>query len=400
MKAKTQSFSRLIIILIAASAAIISANGDSLDNWTPANVDTSLSGGPYGSVLRSVAFGNGRWVAVGQYASSDNASIQTSEDGINWALRTTGDFSIFDLFDVTYANGVFVAVGWDAYFGRNIYSSTNGINWTPHTTTPATFYAVTYGKGRFVAVGNTTNDQNIYFSTNGANWVATDSGSYPNYLRDVAYGANIFVAVDGAGYLYQSSNGTFWTSAANDRASDRISFCNGLFFVPAGQGTNLISSDGLNWTLVTNNTGDAFGHVINAGGVFVALGGTNVYSSMNGTNWQKRNFQITTNGVPTDLAFGAQNIVITGYASPSVPTSRPLAYVSEPLVFVAARNSFPPQLTISGLTGRTYRIDILTDVTSSSWQNLTNLNLTNGPVTWTDMQATNSSRFYRAVLLP
>jgi hypothetical protein len=58
-------------------------------------------------------------------------------------------------------------------------------------------------------------------------------------------------------------------------------------------------------------------------------------------------------------------------------------------------------LNLSGLNGRTNRIDYSTNLeTGSGWQALTNIVLTNSPQAWTDSAATNGQRFYRAVLLP
>src|SRR5436190_3900085 len=147
-------FSGKFFCLLVALLSLASVRADPLDNWTSANVNIAPGGFSLNGLnFNAAAFGNGRYVAVGQYASSDAATVQTSEDGTNWTLRHN-DFSIFDLFDVTYGNGLFVAVGWDADTGRNIYSSTNGIDWTPHTTAMANVYAVAFGNGTFVAVGD------------------------------------------------------------------------------------------------------------------------------------------------------------------------------------------------------------------------------------------------------
>jgi len=61
--------------------------------------------------------------------------LQTSDDGVNWTSRDGHNATyIRDLYDVTFRNGTFVAVGWDWFGGGNIYHSTNGINWTSHNT--------------------------------------------------------------------------------------------------------------------------------------------------------------------------------------------------------------------------------------------------------------------------
>jgi len=58
-----------------------------------------------GNELEGVAYGNGRFVVVGE-----GGTILTSPDGVNWAAQASGTGN--NLEAVTYANGRFVAVGW------------------------------------------------------------------------------------------------------------------------------------------------------------------------------------------------------------------------------------------------------------------------------------------------
>src|ERR1700754_4204991 len=114
----------LVILSIATTKA------DPLDNWTSSQMPTNFPGSLQ---LFSIAYGNGRYVGVGEYFGEDNGFVQASADGRHRTIRSQHDFSILDLFDVTFGNGKFVAVGWDFFSGKNIYSSANGINWSPHT---------------------------------------------------------------------------------------------------------------------------------------------------------------------------------------------------------------------------------------------------------------------------
>jgi hypothetical protein len=376
--------------------ALTSAKADPLDHWST----NQLAGGPASPDLMAVAYGNGQFVAVGEYDGDDNGFVQTSGDGMSWTLQSKHDFSILDLFDVTFGNNLFVAVGWDFFGGQNIYTSTNGINWAPHTTAMANVFAVAHGNGQFVAVGDgvnlnssTMSSNNVYFSADGTNWTATDSGvpaTATTPLTDVAYGNNQFVAVGGPGYIYPLFN---HSGITNNAAGRKVSFCNGFFFIPAGPGTNLMSTDGLSWSPVTNNTAVTFGHVIYAGGNYVAISATNVFSSRDGTNWIHRNLQLPPSGTFADLTSADRNVLVAGVSGPT-------AFLSDPFVALGFSAGFPPQLTVSGLTNRTYRIEMTTNLSPVNWQTLTNITLTNAPVLWTDPQPTNSQRFYRAVLLP
>jgi hypothetical protein len=68
--------------------------------------------------------------------------------GTTWTLRVPGSN---DLHGVTYGNGRFVAVG----SGGTILTSPDGVKWTRRTSgTNNLLYGVTYGNGLFVAVGD------------------------------------------------------------------------------------------------------------------------------------------------------------------------------------------------------------------------------------------------------
>ena len=107
-----------------------------------------------GNDLFGVAYGNGRFVAVGGYVEdyfgllSSASVILTSPDGVSWTERTSGTRN--RLSDVTYGNGLFVAVGG----GGTILTSPDGVNWTARISGTSRFLrGVAYGNGRFVAVG-------------------------------------------------------------------------------------------------------------------------------------------------------------------------------------------------------------------------------------------------------
>jgi hypothetical protein len=399
----------LIVAFLLVSSPSLRA--DALDNWTRSQVSTNPFG-DYGIWLLGVTYGNGRYVAVGQYVEDDYGVVETSEDGMNWTMRSQRNGLIWDLWDVAYGNGIFVAVGWDAYDGANVYHSTNGINWTSHTTKISNFYGVTYGGGLFVAVGDGwlvggtsgKTNRNIYTSPDGITWTARNSGSPINDVRDikdVAYGAGRFVAVDGQGYFYTSTTGSTWTRSFNSNAGGRVSYCNSFFIVPAGPGTNLVSTDGLTWSLLTNNSASTFGRVIYANGLYAALSGTNVFTSTNGTNWIPHNLHAPSNVNLSEITFGNRNIVAVGYLFPPLPMV-PVAYVSDSIVTAGMKSGFPPQLSISGLQGRSYRIECANTLPGAAniWWTNTTVQLPSSPYVWTDTTATNSQRFYRAVLLP
>jgi len=71
-----------------------------------------------------------------------------TEAGTIWTKRTSGTKN--HLVDVTYGNGIFVAVGLNG----TILTSRDGVKWTKRVSgTKSDLGGVTYGNGTFVAVG-------------------------------------------------------------------------------------------------------------------------------------------------------------------------------------------------------------------------------------------------------
>jgi len=59
---------------------------------------------PEGGYFNRIYYGNNTFIVVG-----GSGHIMTSDNGSDWVSQDSGDSS--DLFDVVYANGLFVAVG-------------------------------------------------------------------------------------------------------------------------------------------------------------------------------------------------------------------------------------------------------------------------------------------------
>src|SRR5262245_32691804 len=92
---------------------------DPLETWhvrTPPAFAAALN-------LEGVAFGNGRWVVVG-----DDGVILSSTDGVEWNAEVNPAPASLD--DVVFGNGVFVAVGSQP---NNLLTSPDGQHWTKQT---------------------------------------------------------------------------------------------------------------------------------------------------------------------------------------------------------------------------------------------------------------------------
>ena len=162
------------IYVAAGNNGLLYSSTDSGVTWA------SRTSGFGSNIIQTVTYGNNLFVAVG-----DTGLISTSTDGVTWTARTA-NVAANSLNHVIYAGGLFVAVGAGANGGTGgITTSTDGITWTKRTT-PTTssteLFAVAYGNGYYVAVGN-ANTAAGYYSTNGTTWTAL-----PTSLSSSSYG--------------------------------------------------------------------------------------------------------------------------------------------------------------------------------------------------------------------
>ena len=371
--------------------------GDVLEYWTTNQITTNHFG------LSHVAYGNGRYVAVGDY--SDSGGVYSSDDGLSWTFRAM-DPNAWGL-NLSYANGRFTGVSpWGI-----VASSINGINWT-FSYLPSSFFDlyvkgdVTYGNGLYVVVGDTNGVGNIVTSADGVNWTPRAINMTPGgHIGSVVYGAGKFVAIGNDGYEYVSSTGTDVWLRSTIPGGSQIGFANGLFIVPLNSQTNLLSADGISWSAVSTGITNSFGKVNYGNGIFMSAKTGALVTSTDGTNWIQFANPLPGDGSKdvTLATDGSRLVTVSGaYAYGGLPNAyNGFAYTSDVLVAVRLTNG-PSQIALSGLVGRQYQIqsaDALT-VDSNRWCTNMMLQLTNQLFVWTDSAATNPAKFYRGVLLP
>jgi len=124
--------------------------------------------------------------------------------------------------------------------------------------------SVTYGEGKFVAVGPSSNGDGAMYSTDGKKWIAS-SGVPNNAWQSVAFGNGKFVAVSSTGTgnrIISSDDGITWSASpfTEDLSWGWVKFGNGVF-VAAVRGSVsrstqnrpvlYYSNDGVTWSKST-----------------------------------------------------------------------------------------------------------------------------------------------------
>ena len=219
-------------------------------NWTVRNPITPLVPDDATGSLTDIAYGNGTFVAIGETVTSPtqtDARIFTSPDGINWTPRNTGLPSVsspgYATAVVAYGNGQFVAQLTENNSGEFIIiTSPDGVTWTRQTVPPVFdqnniegFLDMIYANGEFVGVGD-----RIWTSLDGVNWALRfDYPVPPNFFfTGVAFGDNRFVAVGINGQIYASDDALSWspqTSATAHNLFGVTCAANGTRFVAVGE---------------------------------------------------------------------------------------------------------------------------------------------------------------------
>lgn len=167
-----------------------------------------------GFEIDGLAWGAGQFVAVG-HVGTDLASsprtgmIYASVDGLSWEL--VADQLPVPLRDVAFGNGRFVALGGPS--DARVYVSSDGMDWSP-TPLPRAEVAPHFAFGNGVFVAAPMNEANVLVSSDGTTWNVIPSGLaiVPEaYAAGVEYGANTFALWQALGNIEISSNGENWS---------------------------------------------------------------------------------------------------------------------------------------------------------------------------------------------
>jgi hypothetical protein len=257
----------------------------------------------------SVAYGNGKFIAVGAGETWETNKMAYSTDGITWTEITNNVANDYGFSKITFCGGRFFAHGpimlsstdgenWTVVYrqqydsicgpvygnGKWVFAeynglimySTDGVTWTAATNRPSgiKYQSIGFGSGNFIVADD---EGNLAYSTDGVTWTVAQ-GTHGNFVRSIAYGDGKFVR-SGWSHITYSEDGITWKYADlseifGDNGVYRIAYGGGKFVGGSHEGKLAYSTDGVTWTAVkfdlfgeTNIKGIAYGN-----GRFVIVG--------------------------------------------------------------------------------------------------------------------------------
>ena len=244
--------------------------------WTQSN----LTEGRYSKC----AYGNGVWVAVGDYSSY---GVYYSLDGKTWTISnlTTGGF-----WDVKYHDGMFVVAGRSS----GLYYSRDGRIWTQSNITNVGFARCEYNNGVWIAL-QYSEGSGIYYSLDGMSWVQGSIADSRFLCTDqIIYANGKWLINDRHDMLYDSYDGITWSETI--KYYNFVNYSNGIY-VSGGSNVGVPSKidpglnysvDGTTWTK-SNITDGNFIYAAYFDGAWLAYryDDPSVYTSTDGKVWNK-----------------------------------------------------------------------------------------------------------------
>ena len=198
---------------------------------------------------RHILYEDGKFVVM-----TDSGEWSLSADGKIWSVVSEELDPYPGIEEFRYLNGKWFVTGRDGFL-RSSDSLVKLEDWDVHDIFDGEhIFDVTYGNGIYVAVGR---PGAIYTSEDGVNWVSRESGT-TNDLHSIAYGNGKFVIIGGVGTALTSTDGVTWTpdgQQGNPNSSGGLVFRDGQFITFSTLGRVYISSDGVVWDQVRAPTG-------------------------------------------------------------------------------------------------------------------------------------------------
>ena len=200
------------LVAVSSSTTVNAYSTNGGVTWTSGG---SLPGGISGTAV-SVAYGDGRWVALG----SGGTSAYSTNGGVSWVAGGAVGSGTYT--SIAYGQGVFVAITTGATTTR--ISTDGGQTWGAGGALPAssTWISIAYGANKFVAVSSDGAVDPAYSVDRGTTWSNANETGYlgTGTITSVHYGQGVFVVTtSSSNNMSSSEDGLNWTTRAITRAS-------------------------------------------------------------------------------------------------------------------------------------------------------------------------------------
>ncbi len=225
---------------------LTSANGLT---WTATNL-------PSNSQIRSLAYGDGLWVALGK-----RGEVYRRAGSGPWTLNSPVDSAPASgstvISDLAFGNGVFVRTGeWTSGFDDGRSVSTDGLDWSA-TGLPPEVTALHFTGSRFLAARHDYRGVELYTSVDGRDWTrilqTDDLGSHSDDF--VQRGDTLLLPGDD-GFITSVDGGETW-SLDTSRSLKRVTALDNVFYAEdEANGAYLTSDDGSTWTTLAEAVPD------------------------------------------------------------------------------------------------------------------------------------------------
>lgn len=265
----------------------------------------------------------GLWVSVGA-----NGIVATSRNNTDWNFSC---ITTNQLYDVKFANGLFVTVGASS----TVFISTNGYDWIQRSFPVAslTLTEVVYANNTWV-ISSYTGSQRIFSSTDGINWSPiwnTTAQLYTDRYTTTYYANNTWVTILGGQPATSSNNGVTWVSRPINFSNNyTMLFYTGSSWFISTAGTNArmaTSIDGINWTPIPDllTYSNFFSPIVignNSSNIILGSTGGNCWvSTDNGRNWVYVSASGTYTGFVQGLAYGNSRWVMVSQNEAAISTN-------------------------------------------------------------------------------
>jgi hypothetical protein len=224
-------------LAISPSGECVAVGSNGVIIYSDNLTDFELVSHFFNADLMAVAYGNGRFVGVG-----DRNTIVESVDGVTWELGYQ-DLNKEAFIDIEYGNGTFVVIG--SHY--SLLTSPDGLSWTVH---PPKLEILDKGGLDWIEHagqwfwGKSDRDGLSYYSKDGIRWRA----SPVSVFHGIAYNQGTYVAIGLDGIVRYSLDGENWVESYDTNGSVwELVYGDGKFFASADS-RYIYSTDGISWT--------------------------------------------------------------------------------------------------------------------------------------------------------